>query len=1245
MPEQQKVMSSAWEYAKTHGMNPAEVLGKMNLLFVKADQLPGGGAGAVMQNGTAIISFDEARGLGIIGPGQYGPGPGMPGRPQQVPQQASGFPQRQPQAQQGQQQTPNPSTPNANMPNIPGQQGPGAPPPPMRQLSGSGRPGSRSGFPPGMMGPPATASPGPGQGPPQRRPSVAPGMMDPSAMAQAQANEAQMRRGSMHPSAGIPGAPTAPVIPQNGPPTVEAPVSLPMPLPASLSSAPVGFAPPPTAPNPNLPPVHGGALPPTTFKGIRVTGSNTCLTPLPNFGRNSLTEEDINGAVWQPLSEKEEKQMMQLMEKDSEYDQALRQQTLKMHTMLRSRLDDLHPMRRRRSQSQGTQRPEDALHWWERGDGEQGGHDGQLRIIFPEDRRANLVAKRGGRKATTSALLERLKPRQLVAVGEQPEDLVPVRLEIDHEGWKLRDTFTWNASDDVTSYDEFAHNLCEDYGLPEAGFVPLIRESLAQQIGEHIQSKALRPLHFDVDSEKAADKTGYGNMSEAEDEWWRKWRQTVQQLEDAAWGRRSQTVEMPSDDEDEAGRTLAKRSISTAAITELRIPIKLDVTVGAMNLVDTLEWDVLNDGASAEAFAKRFAVDLGLAGEFETAVAHSIREQVDVHLRSLSLSGYGFDGAPVSDDELRVAFLPEVSRDTVARVVPQDIEDYTPRLLQLNEAEIDSLERERERESKRKKRQTRGRRGVNMPDREPLKTQRTPVICGLQAAQIEAAGGAAVVAAAAAAANSHSGAGGFGPDVLTGPRSSTRRAAAAANAHMQAAALGEFEGGTPTTQTRGSEAPATAGSAKRQRLEHHAVHFRYPGGLGRAGSEGPRFAPSSGNDGSTTSRGDHRGSTDEQRKASSSMDGGLTVESANRSRASPLHDVGNVKASGVGGAGSSLTVPKGVRPEDVANLQPNFHDGQWHCANCGMPGWLTLSRRKGPLGEKTLCGPCGKFWHRFRKMKQVVYTRDEAHHRAVLLANGETPRPGSMASRLSTDDDLTNSSFPTPRTGTPQRDDDGGDGPGTAQAASARPIKQAPTRGGSPDLPFQPVGSPSDSDSDRSESPRVSRRASPSKGGRTTIVIRKSNSPMKPDGFNGDASTPAPSNPSLAVAPTATTASPNLAPPGATASPAPVSAPLPSGGGSASAQAPPEWLTQAAAELRAKYRDDRFEFKSKGPGLWRIKCLDCPGKLYTPGPEESLTNFEIHLKNRQHRANVTARLAGNAKGPSVAGSDGAASPI
>lgn len=36
----------------------------------------------------------------------------------------------------------------------------------------------------------------------------------------------------------------------------------------------------------------------------------------------------------------------------------------------------------------------------------------------------------------------------------------------------------------------------------------------------------------------------------------------------------------------------------------------------------------------------------------------------------------------------------------------------------------------------------------------------------------------------------------------------------------------------------------------------------------------------------------------------------------------------------------------------------------------------------------------------------------------------------------------------------------------------------------------------------------------------------------------------------------------------------------------------------------------------------KIKCLDCPGRLHSPGPGMSIDNFQIHLKSHLHRENV-----------------------
>ncbi|PVI04989.1 hypothetical protein DM02DRAFT_134927 [Periconia macrospinosa] len=98
---------------------------------------------------------------------------------------------------------------------------------------------------------------------------------------------------------------------------------------------------------------------------------------------------------------------------------------------------------------------------------------------------------------------------------------------------------------------------------------------------------------------------------------------------------------------------------------------------------------------------------------------------------------------------------------------------------------------------------------------------------------------------------------------------------------------------------------------------------------------------------------------------------------------------------------------------------------------------------------------------------------------------------------------------------------------------------------------------------------------------------------------------------------------------------------------------PPLWLQEALQELRGENPSDLFEAIMRysvidqntlqtvrrdslsasdvlPPGykaqfLSRIRCIDCPGKLYNPGPDHTVGNFQMHLNTRGHRVNVHNR--------------------
>jgi len=608
---------------------------------------------------------------------------------------------------------------------------------------------------------------------------------------------------------------------------------------------------------------------------------------------------------------------------------------------------------------------------------------------------------------------------------------------------------------------------------------------------------------------------------------------------------------------------------------ELRTLIKLDITVGNMNLIDQFEWDLADNTSSPEQFAEVFTADLGLNGEFKTAVAHQIREQVAVFLKSLAIIGHPFNGLPVADEELRAAILPPLEG---CERTENQVDSYTPKLLQLTEAEIDKLTKEREREARRKRRQTKGRRGAQLPDREPNKTQRSPVVYGLMANNAVAASREAAVPATS-----------FG--AFAGL--STRRAAAIAASQSFAAGLGVDSAGPSVA----AEMSVKLNQKRVKSVNPEQVHQHYPGGLGRRqDAEGPLFTPSAPPRSPTLSK--------------------PPVEAAEK-RPGPKPKV------------------QPIRPPEFAHLRPNLIDGMWHCSNCGVPGSLGPGRRKGPLGDKSLCSVCGKFYHRYRKVPEVEYNLDEHHHiqqqRARAAAEAEAKQDGSM-------DGV-------------EKGADVGEGDNGDRLTASKLSKNSLDG-----LEFQEIGSPDDSDSEESEID--SRQNSPAKrtllrtaavdNAGLTTPSRSVASPLSraaaaggdTAALNGAASSAAgPGSAAMEASPSVASTTANGTAPGS------VTTPNASAGRALSPGARarlPAWITAAVDSKKAKYPQDKFEIqvRNRPAGAppapepeWRVRCSDCPGRLYTLGPGRTLDNFEIHLKNRGHRANVRTRLGGTSTGP------------
>lgn len=165
-------------------------------------------------------------------------------------------------------------------------------------------------------------------------------------------------------------------------------------------------------------------------------------------------------------------------------------------------------------------------------------------------------------------------------------------------------------------------------------------------------------------------------------------------------------------------------------LPELRIIIKLDITIDQQCIVDQFEWDIGCKRNSPEGFAEMLVEDLGLVPEFKygsfdsrTAIAHSIREQIQCISKSLLIANHNFSRDIIPTEELSAVFLAPLR--SVMRF-GKDLDSFGPIISQASAVDIEKLEKDLDRESRRKRRQTaRSRRVASLPERETSKVTRT----------------------------------------------------------------------------------------------------------------------------------------------------------------------------------------------------------------------------------------------------------------------------------------------------------------------------------------------------------------------------------------------------------------------------------------------------------------------------------------------------------------------------------------
>lgn len=357
--------------------------------------------------------------------------------------------------------------------------------------------------------------------------------------------------------------------------------------------------------------------------------------------------------------------------------------------------------------------------------------------------------------------------------------------------------------------------------------------------------------------------------------------------------------------------------------------VQLDISFGVRRLEDNFEWDISDKRNSPEQFAESYCIDLGLSGEFKTAIAHNIREQVQVYEKSLFLVGHPMDGSTILDEDLRLAFLPSLA--SCIRPLDQVV-TYTPQLNFFNESE---LEKTFDRGGPRKRRQPRGRRAgaVPLPDRDPIKTFRTPMI-GFPEVEKE-------------------------KDTWVAPS----RRQAAMNAERANAQIAVIESEADIRQNPSYMGTMQSNSSQTPQASRQ---MSMPPSQSKPMPEGPQ-----------------------KKSRPELLQGPPVSKRVLRSRPAPKStalDPGApipeyLRGTANGNKGSEKKKSMYRERELPEGLHPIMINDVWHCSSCGCPEDLAIGRRQGPLGPKTMCGDCGKWWHRHRKpMDGLVYRTDREYH-------------------------------------------------------------------------------------------------------------------------------------------------------------------------------------------------------------------------------------------------------------------------
>ncbi|PWN48940.1 SNF5-domain-containing protein [Violaceomyces palustris] len=244
-----------------------------------------------------------------------------------------------------------------------------------------------------------------------------------------------------------------------------------------------------------------------------------------------------------------------------------------------------------------------------------------------------VVARRAIRTAHTYHPEE-----EMVKHAARGEVLVPIRIELETETHRIKDVFTWNMNEKLTTPYHFARLLLADLDLPVEPYATQIQNAILQQVEDATGTADLEiePAAGGIWSAATRLRNDEREKDEYEEE-----EEATKESRQWDWGLRE------TKDHQEFRTRMAKRLKTGKGLgdfeDDLRVIVDYEVQILRHNLRDRLEWD-LNSPLTPEAFAQQLCKDLGLTGEAVNLVANALREQLINHKRAaidLGLMGTG----------------------------------------------------------------------------------------------------------------------------------------------------------------------------------------------------------------------------------------------------------------------------------------------------------------------------------------------------------------------------------------------------------------------------------------------------------------------------------------------------------------------------------------------------------------------------------------------------------------------------